>query len=141
MRPRKLKIEFYDTDGVRHSITMNGPVSRDKVVRILDLVEIMSGTSVSSGTALGLSSKKLDRLASGILSNLRTSPFTSNEAKKMFERTFSEKIPLSTVSTYLSRLVDRGLLERQADHPVLRYRVTLGPEHPLALYPPSSRAA
>ena len=139
MRPRKLKIEFYDTDGVRHSITIDGPVSRDKVSRILDLVELMSGTPVSNGTALGLSGKKLDRLASGILSNLRNSPFTSNEAKKMFEREFSEKIPLSTVSTYLSRLVDRGLLERQADNPVLRYRVTLGPEQSLALHPPSSR--
>ncbi len=119
---------------------MHGPVSREKVARILDLVEVMSGTAVPSATALGLSGKKLDRLASSILSNLRDKLFTSSEAKKMFERTFSEKIPLSTVSTYLSRLVDRGLLERRPDNEVLRYRVMLGQEQPLAGHSPSSPA-
>ena len=140
MHPRKLKIEFYDPDGVRHSITMDGPVSREKVARILDLVEVMSGAPLPSATALGLSGKKLDRLTSSILSHLRDKPFTSNEAKRTFERTFAEKIPISTVSTYLSRLVDRGLLERRADSAVLHYKVMPQQGQPLAERPPPSPA-
>ncbi len=136
-RSRKLKVEFYDPDGVKHSITVDGPVSREKISRILDLVEVMSGPPRPSPTALGLSAKKLDRLASTILSNLRDNQFTSSDAKKMFERTFGEKIPISTVSTYLSRLVDRGLLERRPDQAVLRYRVTLE-QQPLPGLRPSS---
>jgi hypothetical protein len=138
MRPQKLKIEFYDPDGVRHFITMDGPVSRDKVARILDLVEVISGTPVPSPTALGLSGKKLDRLASSIISHLRDKPFTSTEAKKVFEKTYAEKIPLSTVSTYLSRLADRGLLARRPDADALRYCVTPGREQPLPGPPASS---
>ncbi len=138
MHPRKLKVEFYDPDGVKHSITVDGPVSRDKVSRILDLVEVMSGPPRANPTALGLSTKKLDRLASGILSHLRDKKFTSSDAKKMFERTFGEKIPISTVSTYLSRLVDRGLLERQPDQAVLHYRVTPEQQQPLPGLHPSS---
>lgn len=140
-RSRKLKVEFYDQDGVKHSITVDGPVSREKVSRILDLVEVMSGTPRVNSTFLGLSGKKLDRLAGSILSQLKDREFTSSEAKRMFERTFGERIPLSTVSTYLSRLVDRGLLERRPDQPVLHYRVMREQRQPLPGLHPSSQAS
>jgi hypothetical protein len=123
MRPRRLKIEFYDPEGVRHSIAIDGPVTREKVGKILDLVELMSGIPQASATALGLSSRKFDRLASTIMSQLRGRSFTSREARKLFETTFREKIPLSTVSTYLTRLADRGVLERQQEKLGLAYRV------------------
>ena len=123
---------------MRHAITVDGPVTREKVGRILDLVEAMSGPPRASATALGFSSRKLDRLASSILSHLKDTEFTSGEAKKMFEKTFSEKIPLSTVSTYLSRLADRGVLERLNEGARLHYKVTLEQALPVhALHPPS----
>ncbi len=106
---------------MRHSITIDGPVTREKVMKILDLVEVMSGTP--QATALGLSPRKFDRLASTVLSRLRSKEFTSSDAKKSFETTFGERIPLSTVSTYLSRLADRGVLEREEKGVLMRYRV------------------
>src|SRR5690349_5720068 len=123
MRPRRLKVEFYDTEGVRHSIAIDGPVTKEKVGKILDLIELMSGTPQASSTALGLSPRKFDRLASTVMSQLRGRSFTSREARKLFETTFREKIPLSTVSTYLTRLADRGVLERQQEKLGLTYRV------------------
>lgn len=129
MRPRRLKVEFYDSDGVRHSIAIDGPVTREKVGKILDLVELMSGTPQSSATVLGLSPRKFDKLASTIISRLKGRSFTSGEARRAFETTFREKIPLSTVSTYLTRLADRGILERQQEKLGLVYRVKLeGPK-------------
>lgn len=129
MRPRRLKVEFYDSDGVRHSIAIDGPVTREKVGKILDLVELMSGTPQSSVTVLGLSPRKFDKLASTIISRLKGRSFTSGEARRAFETTFREKIPLSTVSTYLTRLADRGILERQQEKLGLVYRVKLeGPK-------------
>jgi hypothetical protein len=125
MRPRRLKVEFYDTEGVRHSIAIDGPVTKEKVSKILDMVELMSGTPQASATALGLSPRKFDRLASTIMSQLRGRSFTSSEARKAFETTFKEKIPLSTVSTYLTRLADRGVLERGQENLGLVYRVKL----------------
>ena len=126
MRPRRLKIEFYDSEGVRHSIAVDGPVTKEKVSKLFDLVELMSGTPQASATALGLSSRKFDRLASTIISQLKGKSFTSREARKLFESTFTEKIPLSTVSTYLTRLTDRGVLERQEEKLGATYRVKLG---------------
>jgi hypothetical protein len=125
MRPRRLKVEFYDSDGVRHSIAIDGPVTKEKVGKILDLVELMSGTPQTSATALGLSPRKFDRLASTIMSQLKGRDFTSGDARKAFETTFREKIPLSTVSTYLTRLADRGVLEREQEKFGLLYRVRI----------------
>jgi hypothetical protein len=137
MRPRRLRVEFYDPEGVRHSIAIDGPVTKEKVAKILDLVELMSGTPQTSTTALGLSPRKFDRLASTIISRLKGRSFTSREAKKLFETTFREKIPLSTVSTYLTRLTDRGVLERQQEKIGLAYRVKLD-EQKQPLAPPPS---
>ena len=141
MRPRRLRMEFYDTEGVRHSITIDGPVTKEKVSRILDLVELMSGTPQASATALGLSPRKFDRLAGTIMSQLRGRTFTSGEARKVFETTFKEKIPLSTVSTYLTRLAERGILERQQKKLGLVYRVKLEEQKPSLAPGPSFQAS
>jgi len=125
MRPRRLKVEFYDSEGVRHSIAIDGPVTKEKVAKILDLVELMAGTPQTSPTALALSPRKFDKLTSAIISQLKGRSFTSGEARKAFETTFREKIPLSTVSTYLTRLADRGVIEREQETLGLAYRVRL----------------
>jgi len=141
MRPRRLKIEFYDSEGVRHSIAIDGPVTKEKVGKLLDLVELMSGTPQASATALGLSPRKFDRLASTIISQLKGRSFTSGEAKKAFEASFGEKIPLSTVSTYLTRLADRGMLERQQEKLGLAYRVKLEEQKQFLALDPSPRSS
>ncbi len=134
-------MEFYDTDGVRHSIAIDGPVTKEKVSKILDMVELMSGTPQASATALGLSPRKFDRLASMIMSQLRGRSFTSTEARKAFETTFKEKILLSTVSTYLTRLADRGILEREQEKLCLVYRVKLEEQKPSLAPRPSLQAS
>jgi hypothetical protein len=123
LRPRRLKVEFYDSEGVRHMIAIDGPVTREKVGKLLDLVELMAGSPQASATALSLSPRKFDKLASTIMSRLKGKSFTSGEARNAFETAFREKIPLSTVSTYLTRLADRGVLERAQEKLGLVYWV------------------
>ncbi|HYY91401.1 MAG TPA: hypothetical protein VE955_05375 [Candidatus Dormibacteraeota bacterium] len=123
MKPRRFKLEFYDGEGVRHAITIDGQITREKVGRLLDLVEVMAGTPLATASALSVSPRKFDRLASTIFSELKTKNFTASEAKKAFETSFSEKIPISTVSTYLSRLTDRGVLDRMEIGRIVSYKV------------------
>ena len=125
MRTRRLKVEFYDSEGVRHSIAIDGPVTKEKVGRILDLVELMGGTSRASPMVLGISQRKFDKLTGMIISQFKERAFSSTEVKEAFESSFREKIPLSTVSTYLARLLDRGVLDRQERSDGLVYRVRL----------------
>jgi hypothetical protein len=123
VKPRRFKLEFYDDDGVRHTITIDGQITREKVGKLLDLVEGIAGTPRASATVLGMSPRKYDRLASTIIATLRDRTFTAAEAKKSFESSFPEKIQSSTVSTYLTRLVDRGILERTPAGRNIVYRV------------------
>ena len=123
MKPRRFKLEFYDNDGVRHAITIDGQITREKVGKLLDLVEVMAGTPLATASALSISPRKFDRLASTIITSLKDQKFTASEAKKTFETSFSEKIPLSTVSTYLVRLVERGLLDRIENGRTVTYKV------------------
>jgi hypothetical protein len=123
VKPRRFKLEFYDDEGVRHAITVDGHITREKVGKLLDLVEIMAGTPRATASALSMSPRKFDRLASTIVSSLRERSFTAAEAKRSFEATFPEKIQLSTVSTYLVRLADRGILDRTVAGRGVSYRV------------------
>ena len=123
MKPRRFKLEFYDDEGVRHAITIDGQITREKVGKLLDLVEVMAGTPRATASALSMSPRKFDRLASTIVSELKGKSFTASEAKRAFEVSFSEKIPISTVSTYLTRLTDRGVLDRAETGRTISYRV------------------
>jgi DNA-binding transcriptional ArsR family regulator len=108
---------------VRHAITIDGQITREKVGKLLDLVEVMAGTPRATASALGLSPHKFDRLASAIISELKDRNFTASDAKKAFETSFAEKIPISTVSTYLTRLTDRGVLDRAETGRRVSYKV------------------
>jgi hypothetical protein len=123
VKPRRFKLEFYDDAGVRHAITIDGQITREKVGKLLDLVEVMAGTPRATASALGMSPHKFDRLASTIISSLKTNTFSATDAKKAFETSFSEKIPISTVSTYLTRLADRGVLDRIESGRTVSYKV------------------
>lgn len=123
MKTRRFKLEFYDDEGVRHAITIDGQITREKVGKLLDLVEIMAGTPRATASALGMSPRKFDRLASTIIAGLKDKSFTASDAKKAFESSFPERIPLSTVSTYLVRLVERGILDRTETGRNVSYRV------------------
>jgi hypothetical protein len=123
VKPRRFKLEFYDDEGVRHTITIDGQVTREKVGKLLDLVEVMAGAPRGTASALSVSPHKFDRLASTIISALKDKNFTAKEAKKAFETSFPERIPISTVSTYLTRLADRGILDRTETGGSVSYKV------------------
>jgi hypothetical protein len=123
VKPRRFKLEFYDDDGVRHTIAIDGQITREKVGKLLDLVEVMAGTPRATASALSMSPHKFDRLAATIISGLKDKSFTAIDAKKAFETSFSERIPISTVSTYLTRLADRGILDRTQIGRTVSYKV------------------
>jgi len=120
---RRLRIDFYDESGCRHTISLEGPLSRDKIARILDYAELMGGLS-SRGAANGplrYASTKLDRVRDLVLHKLRDATFSSDQVRNLYHELYGEPIPLTTVATYLSRLVDRGFMRRSGSSGRWRY--------------------
>jgi hypothetical protein len=122
---KRIRIDFYDDAGCRHTISLQGPVTREKIGRILDYAELMGG--LPSQPNLSRSPRyartKLDRLRDLILHRLRDTTFSSDEVRSLYEEFYGEQIPLTTVATYLSRLVDRGFMHRSGSSGRWRYSI------------------
>jgi hypothetical protein len=127
MPAKKMRIEVFDSEGNKYSIAFEGHVTRDKALRILDLVELLGG--VSSGEAnpgVNLSSienSKYGKVVVLIQKHFQVAWFSSKEVQGAYEQEFKEPISLSTVATYLSRMANKGILIKAGASNRLRYRV------------------
>jgi len=117
-------VEVFDGSGNRYTITFEGQVTREKALRLLDLVELLGGMPTGNPewnrAASGLS--KFDKVRLVIDKNFPIVWFSSGDIQSAYEQEFKEPISLSTVSTYLSRMADRGVLAKSGMSNRRRYR-------------------
>jgi hypothetical protein len=126
MPARKMKVDVFDTSGNRYSITFEGQVTRDKALRLLEIVELLGGMPGGNPTESKSVSElaKQDKVRFLVERNFPLVWFSSKEAQILYERELKEPISLSTVSTYLSRLAERGFLLKTNIASKKRYRMT-----------------
>ncbi len=112
MPARKMRVEVFDSGGNRYTITFEGRVTREKALRLLDLVELLGGVPPANPAlpSTNPESTKFDRLHLIVEKRFPMVWFSSKEVQCVYEEELKEPISLSTVSTYLSRMADRGLL-------------------------------
>ena len=120
---KRLRIEFYDDSGCRHTVSLDGPLTREKIARILDYAELMGGLSPLSADRdpTQYARTKLDRVRDLVVHSFRERTFSSDDVRRHYQQLYVEPIPLTTVATYLSRLVNRGLLHRSGSPARWRY--------------------
>lgn len=124
MPARKMRVEVSDGIGNRYTITFEGHVTRDKAVRLLELVELLGGIPTNNPEWEHPTSElpKFDRMCWIVKKRFPVVWFTSKEVQSLYEQEFKEPISLSTVSTYLSRMADRGVLAKSGMSNRRRYR-------------------
>ncbi|HID16686.1 TPA: hypothetical protein EYP26_00155 [Candidatus Bathyarchaeota archaeon] len=129
MAGKKIKIEFFDNDGVKHTIALEGEVSREKIAQILDYIELMGGAHSGGPPAPPTpTDNKFEKLRKLLLYHFSDKIFVSKEVQKAYAEFYGEPISLSTVSTYLSRLADRNFLSRAGSPGEWRYALSrVGP--------------
>jgi hypothetical protein len=129
MPARKMRVELFDSDGNRYTIAFEGQITRDKALRLLDLVELlggMPGEGTPSGMAGALASSNLSRFEKVRLVIQKSFPlvwFSSKDIQSVYEQELKEPIGLSTVSTYLARMANRGLILRTGGSNNLKYKI------------------
>ncbi len=129
MPARKMRVELFDNEGNRYTIAFEGQVTRDKALRLLDLVELLGGMpseGATSGTGNVLTNSNLSRFEKVRLVLQKSFPliwFSSKDVQAVYEQELKEPISLSTVSTYLARMTKRGLLLRAGESNNLKYKV------------------
>jgi hypothetical protein len=110
---KRVKVEFRDDDGTHYTLAAEGRLTRRKVMKIMDLMDIMDNQSVEIEGPLPDASTFMGKLLEIINTSLAGVEFSSSDLATAFEEKHNQPIPLSTVATYLSRLVDKNILKRQ----------------------------
>jgi len=100
-------------------------VTREKALRLLDLVELLGGMSTANPGWNRPTSElsKIDKTRLVVEKSFPIGWFSSRDIQSAYEEEFKEPISLSTVSTYLSRMADRGILTKNKVYNRRRYRI------------------
>lgn len=124
MYRNRVKIDVNDNDGNKISISLEGRLTRDKMLQVLDFVNLLGGSStVGAHPEEEPRVSKFKRIQNIILRKFPVGWFTSQELMMVYEDVLDEPIGLSTVSTYLTRLATRGILMRSGPATKRRYKV------------------
>lgn len=127
MPDHKVRFEVYDETGEKYTIAFKGHITRDKATKLLDLVELLGGMREFGNTSTSTSNEKkttkFARIRLIVEKHFQLAWFSSREIQSAYEEEFNNTILLSTVSTYLSRLTDRGFLVRNRQDKRVRYKL------------------
>jgi hypothetical protein len=128
MPARKIRVELFDNEGNRYTVAFEGQITRDKALRLLDIVELLGGmpsenptSAIANIPAVGNFSR-FEKVRLVVQKSFPLVWFSSKDIQSLYEQDLKEPISLSTVSTYLSRMADRGLLLRTGGANSLRYK-------------------
>jgi hypothetical protein len=129
MPARKMRVEVFDAEGNRYTVAFEGQITRDKAVRLLDLVELLGGMptegkpAVPVPTSSGIITSKYDKTCVIISKHFPITWFSSREIQATYEQEYNEPISLSTVATYLGRMADRNMILKTGASNSLKYRL------------------
>ncbi len=110
---RRVRVEFQDEDGTKYTLAAEGKLTRRKVMKIMDLMELVDNQRMDIEPPSPDTTTFFGKLLEMIDASFPDVQFSSSDIAAAFEEKHNRPIPLSTVATYLSRLVDRGYMKRQ----------------------------
>jgi len=125
MPAKKMRVEVFDGTGNRYTVTFEGQISREKALRLLDIVELLGGMpGINPGEGEPISElSKLEKVHLVVEKHFPIIWFSSRDVQTIYEQKLKEPVNLSTVSTYLSRMAGRGILMKSGSSNNKRYRL------------------
>jgi len=129
MPARKMRVELFDGEGNKYSVAFEGQITREKALRLLDLVELLGGgVNPEAANLMAPSNRpsKFEKVRTLVQKTFPIVWFSSKEAQLAYEQEFKEPISQSTVATYFARMVNKGLLMKAGAANRLKYRSVQG---------------
>jgi hypothetical protein len=125
---RKIKIEFEDAEGSKYNLSLDGDISKNKILKVYELMESLNtvdggqfgensaGEAKGIGKANGRSRESLSSVGSKIWyvveNKFPSTTFTSSDIQEMYEEEYKESMRLDAIATYLCRYFNKGKLIR-----------------------------
>lgn len=120
MGRKRIRIDMEDADGARYDIKLDGNVTREKVLKIFEMMDLMN---IEEENQIN---KPLDSVGAKIWhiidKNYPVGKFTSTNILEGYEDEYNEPIKLSIISTYLARFANRGKISRARQGREWRYQ-------------------
>ena len=111
MTVKRMRVEVFDDTGNRYTISIDGKVTRKNALKIIDIIELLGGLPdyyIKEKDSKFLS--KTNKVMSVIEKYYPFKNFSAKNIKIAYEKEMNEPIFLSVISTYLSRLAEKGFL-------------------------------
>ena len=108
MAKKRIRIDMEDADGARYDIKLEGNVTREKVLKIFEMMDLMNIEEQETTNMDSIGSKIwhiVDKF-------FPMGKFTSTNILEKYEDEYNEPVKLSIISTYLSRFSTKGKVDR-----------------------------
>jgi hypothetical protein len=109
MAKKRIRIDMEDSDGARYDIKLEGNVTRDKVLKIFEMMDLMNIEEEQEITNIDSIGAKIWHIVDKFFP---MGKFTSTNILEKYEDEYNEPVKLSIISTYLSRFSSKGKIDR-----------------------------
>ena len=98
-----------DSDGARYDIKLEGNVTKDKILKIFEMMDLMNIEEEQIPTNMDSVGSKIWNIVDKFFP---MGKFTSTNILEKYEDEYNEPVKLSIISTYLSRFATKGRVNR-----------------------------
>ncbi len=109
MAKKRIRIDMEDSDGARYDIKLEGNVTRDKILKIFEMMDLMNIEEEQEVTNMDSVGSKIWHVVDKFFP---MGKFTSTNILEKYEDEYNEPVKLSIISTYLSRFSTKGRVNR-----------------------------
>jgi hypothetical protein len=128
MARKRIRIDLEDPEGAKYNFNIEGNVTREKILKIFELMDLMNIEGQESTTQLDSIGGKIWNIVDKYFP---VGKFTSSMILEKYEDEYEEPIKLSIISTYLARFASKGRIERLKTGRVWTYQIIkISQKHP-----------
>ena len=120
MARKRIRIDLEDSDGAKYNFSLEGNVTREKMLKIFEMMNLMNIEEPEASTQLESIGAKIWNI---IDKNFPIGKFTSSVILEKYEDEYGEPIKLSVISTYLSRFAVKGKVVREKQGKEWTYQI------------------
>ncbi len=120
MARKRIRIDLEDSDGAKYNFSLEGNVTREKMLKIFELMNLINIEEPETAAQLDSIGAKIWHI---IDKNFPIGKFTSSMILEKYEDEYTEPIKLSVISTYLSRFAVKGKVARERQGKEWAYQI------------------
>ncbi len=109
MTKKRIRIDMEDSEGAKYDIKLEGNVTREKVLKIFEMMDLMNIEEGQKAVNLDSVGSKIWHVVG---KQFPVGRFTSTGVLEKYEDEYNEPIKLSIISTYLARFAQKGRVQR-----------------------------